>query len=537
MSRSGIFAPLRTTAFRNIWLSSLASNAGNLIQSVGVAWAMASISTPEMVAMVQTATFLPIALFAVPAGAISDMYDRRKIQLIALVVAMVGATGMTLFAAAGLMTPWALLGFCFIVGSGTALFGAAWQSSPGEQVAPEVLPQAIALNGISYNVGRSFGPAVGGMIVAAAGAQAAFATNALCYLPIILALIGWRRVVEPSRLPPERLDRAIVSGVRYILNMRPARSAVIRSVAIGFMGASLAALLPLVARDLLSADARIFGLLLTSLGVGGIGGIFVIQPLRKLGNENAVRLSSFVLAAMVAVVAMSKSIVLTAIVLVPAGAASMVLTTTVNIALQLFVPRWVAGRVVASLTAMLCLGLAFGGWFWGGIAQRYGIEIALLSSAVLTFLSPLLGFVLRIENREFSAEMVKDIPADPQVKLGITGRSGPIVVELEYRIPLDRARDFYNLMREIQRIRHRNGAYDWTVSRDIADPELWSERFRCPTWSDFLRLRARRTTEEALIQNNARNLHFGVEPVRVRHWLERPFGSVRWRSESPDHGV
>jgi hypothetical protein len=186
---------------------------------------------------------------------------------------------------------------------------------------------------------------------------------------------------------------------------------------------------------------------------------------------------------------------------------------------------------------MLCLGLAIGGWFWGAIAQRYGIEMALLASAALTLFSPLLGFILPIENRDFSAEMAKDIPPDPEVKLGISGRSGPIVVELEYRIAMDQARDFYNLMREIQRIRHRNGAYDWMLSRDIADPELWCERFRCPTWSDYLRLRSRRTTEETLIQKNARDLHFGVDPMRIRHWLERPFGSVRWRSDSPDHSI
>src|SRR5581483_260773 len=185
----GVGAPLRHATFRRIWLASLLSNLGLLIQAVGAAWAMTQ--------MTSTA------------------------DKVALGIALSGAAALTVRAWLGLITPPTLLGFCFVIGSGMALFGPAWQSSVSEQVPTETLPSAVALNSISYNIARSFGPAIGGIIVAAAGAVAAFAANALLYVPLLVVLFLWRRESEPSRLPRERLNRAMVSGVRYITNSPP----------------------------------------------------------------------------------------------------------------------------------------------------------------------------------------------------------------------------------------------------------------------------------------------------------------------------
>src|SRR6202051_1405411 len=213
----GVAAPLRLAVFRRIWLASLLSNLGLLIQAVGAAWAMTQMtSSADNVALVQTALMLPVMLISMPAGAIADMDDRRIVALIALAIALSGATALSGLAWLGMVTPQILLTFCFVVGSGNALFGPSWQSSVSEQVPPETLPSAVALNGISYNIARSFGPAIGGVIVATAGAVAAFAVNAALYLPLLVVLFLWRRTSEPSRLPREKLNRAMVSGVRYI---------------------------------------------------------------------------------------------------------------------------------------------------------------------------------------------------------------------------------------------------------------------------------------------------------------------------------
>src|SRR5690242_15957488 len=205
-----ITAPLKFSVFRRIWLASLLSNLGLLIQGVGAAWAMTQMaSSADKVALVQTALMLPVMLIAMPAGAIADMHDRRVVAMISLSIALCGATALTLLDWFGLTTPNTLLILCFVVGSGMALFGPAWQSSVSEQVPSETLPSAVALNGISYNIARSFGPAIGGIIVAAAGAVAAFAINAVLYIPLLVVLYLWNRVSEPSRLPRRSEERRV----------------------------------------------------------------------------------------------------------------------------------------------------------------------------------------------------------------------------------------------------------------------------------------------------------------------------------------
>jgi MFS family permease len=202
---SGTFAPLRVPLYRRIWTASLLSNFGQLILGVGAAWEMTRMATsPGMVALVQTAMMLPLMLVALPAGALADMFDRRKIAMAGLLVASFFASILALLSYLGLTTPWMLLAFCTLIGTGVALYGPAWQASIGEQVEPALVPKAIALGSISYNVARSFGPALGGVIVLAAGAETAFAINALCYVPLLLVFLFWRRIPVPSRLPPEQ---------------------------------------------------------------------------------------------------------------------------------------------------------------------------------------------------------------------------------------------------------------------------------------------------------------------------------------------
>src|SRR5258705_12438150 len=268
-----VAAPLRHSAFRRIWLASLLSNFGLLIQGVGAAWAMTQMtSSADKVALVQTALMLPIMLISMPAGAIADMYDRRIVALASLSIALSGATALSVMAWLGLVTPEILLAFCFVVGCGMALFGPAWQSSVSEQVPAETLPAAVALNGISYNIARSFGPAIGGIVVATAGAVAAFATNAVLYIPLLIVLVLWRRSNAPSRLPRERLNRAMVSGVRYIANSPSIRIVLGRTLVTGVIGGSVSALMPLVARDLLHGGAPTYAIMLGPFGIGPVLG-------------------------------------------------------------------------------------------------------------------------------------------------------------------------------------------------------------------------------------------------------------------------
>ena len=289
--------------FRRIWLASLVSNLGILIQGVGAAWAMTQMtSSADKVALVQTALMLPIMLIAMPAGAIADMHDRRVVAMVSLGIALVGATVLTVLAWLGLVTPNILLALCFVVGSGMALFGPAWQASVSEQVPAETLPAAVALNGISYNIARSFGPAIGGIVVATAGAVAAFAVNAVLYLPLMVVLFLWNRTHEPSRLPRERLNRAIVSGVRYIANSPSIRIVLIRTLVTGMIGGSVSALMPLVARDLLHGGAQTYGIMLGAFGMGAVfGALNIGEVRRRMSGEAAVRACAISMAGAIAV--------------------------------------------------------------------------------------------------------------------------------------------------------------------------------------------------------------------------------------------
>ncbi|QWG13449.1 MFS transporter [Bradyrhizobium sediminis] len=534
----GVAAPLRHAVFRRIWLASLLSNLGLLIQGVGAAWAMTQMtSSADKVALVQTALMLPIMLISMPAGAIADMYDRRVVALVSLSIALVGATALAAMAWLGLVTPNVLLLFCFIVGSGMALFGPAWQSSVSEQVPAENLPAAVALNGISYNIARSFGPAIGGVIVATAGAVAAFAVNAVLYLPLLIVLFLWRRVSEPSRLPRERLNRAMISGVRYIANSPSIRIVLVRTLVTGVIGGSVMALMPLIARDLLHGGAQTYGIMLGAFGMGAVIGALNIGELRKrMSGEAAIRACTLSMAGAITAVALSRQPVLTAVALVVAGAVWMAAVALFNIGVQLSAPRWVAGRSLAAFQASIAGGIAIGSWGWGHLTDLAGVETALLVSAAMMSVSPLLGLWLRmppVGARNEDAEVL----ADPEVRLSLTGRSGPLVVEIEYRVAQDNARAFHNVMQEVQLSRQRNGAYGWSIARDIADPELWTERYHCPTWLDYLRQRSRSTQSERALHQQAMDFHLGPGPVRVRRMLERPFGSVRWKEDTPDRAA
>lgn len=536
---TGITAPLRYPVFRNIWLASLLSNFGILILGVGAAWAMTQLSPrADMVALVQTALMLPIMFAALPAGAIADMYDRRIVALIALLLSLAGASGLTALGLMDVVTPHILLAFCFIIGFGMALMGPAWQASVGEQVPAETLPSAIALNSISYNIARSFGPAIGGVIVAAVGAVGAFAVNAIFYLPILTVLYRWQRMQESSRLPPERIGRAIISGVRYVIHSPAIRVVLIRTILTGVAGSSISALMPLVARDLLGGNASVYGVMLGAFGVGAVAGALGVGRLRnRMRNETIIRLALIVFGGATAIVAASHWHLVTGFALLVAGACWMISITIFNIGVQLPAPRWVTGRALASFQASIAGGIALGSWVWGYAATIGGVTTALVLSAGAIALSSLLGLTHPVPDQNPLAGDREDQISDPEIALAITSRSGPIVIELEYKVDPASAREFYTAMQEVQLVRQRNGGYGWSIARNLGDPSIWTERFHCPTWLDYLHMRNRRTRVDQLLLEKADALHIGPEPIRIERRLERPFGSVRWKEETPDRDV
>lgn len=537
IEQGGPFAPLHQPVFRRIWIASLFSNFGQLIQGVGAAWAMTEMTgRADMVALVQTATFAPMIFISLPAGAIADSYDRRRVALVALAIALLGAAGLSLVTLFGLLTPTLLLLFCALVGCGVALFSPAWQASVGEQVPAHTLPQAIALNSISYNIARSFGPAIGGFLVALAGAVAAFVLNALAYLPMMAVMFLWRRKPEKARLPPEAMGRAIISGIRFAMHSPPIRTVWLRLLLTGLLGSSTYALLPLIAHDLLHGEAALFGILLGCYGIGAVFGAFSIASIRaQISDERAVAYCLAIVGICLVGVGISRNVVITSGLLLVLGSAWMVIMALCTISIQMSSPRWVTGRALAAFTTAVCAGLAFGSWGWGYVATNHGVAFAIIASGIAMIASIPVGLFLRMPQIESQVDREQPL-TDPDIRLDITGRSGPIALTLEYHVPLDQARAFYTAMLDMEPIRHRTGGYNWSLSRDIATPELWVERYHTPTWHDYLRQRARLTAADLMTWDRAMSFNVG-EPVRIHRLLERPFGSVRWSEDVPDRGV
>ena len=251
-----------------------------------------------------------------------------------------------------------------------------------------------------------------------------------------------------------------------------------RTLATGIAGGSVSALMPIVARDLLHGGAQTYGVMLGAFGMGAVIGALNISTLRgRLGDEVSIRLCMIVMGVGVAIVAISRSPALSGGALVFAGAAWTASVTLFNVGVQLAAPRWVAGRALAAYQAAITGGIAFGSWMWGSVANVIGVEGALLISGATLVASSLLGLWMRMPTVTGPNELSLDVLADPEVRLSLTPRSGPIVVEIEYRVDPAKARLFYAVMQHVQLSRRRNGAYGWSIARDIADPELWTSAF------------------------------------------------------------
>lgn len=527
--RASPLAPLQHATFRSLWTATLASNLGSLVQAVGAGWLMTTISqSDDMVALVQSATTLPIMIFSLAAGALADNFDRRNIMLTAQILMTIVSTVLAVFALAGLLSPWLLLTFTFLIGCGTALHNPSWQASMGDIVPRSDLPGAVTLNSMSYNLMRSIGPAIGGMIVAIAGAAFAFALNAVSYIALIRALFHWKPQRPINTLPREAFGSAIGAGLRYIAMSPNLLKVMMRAFMFGFAAVSVLALLPLVARDLVQGGAFTYGVLLGCFGAGAIIGALLNARIRETWrNETIVRATFIGYAASVALLAVSRQTWLSGLALMPAGACWVMTLSLFNVTVQLSTPRWVVGRALAIYQTATFGGLAGGSWLWGVIAERQGVDQSLLVSGALLLIGAIVG--LRYALPEFGKLNLDPLDRfhEPELKLDLRSRSGPILITQEYEIAQADIRMFLRIMARRRRIRIRDGARQWALLRDLENPRIWTESYHVPTWVEYVRHHQRRTQADAEVFDRLLTLHRGAEPPRVRRMIERQTVPIR----------
>jgi predicted MFS family arabinose efflux permease len=522
-------SPFRYPVFRSIWIASLLSNFGSLIQSVGASWMMLSIArSPDMVALVQASTALPIMLLSLVAGAMADNMDRRRIMVFAQIVMLSVSLALSISAWLGLVGPWTLLLFTFAIGCGSAFFAPAWQASVGDMVPRPEVPGAVALNSMGFNIARSVGPAIGGAIVAAAGAAAAFGVNAASYIALLIVLVRWKRPPRTSALPNETLGIAMAAGIRYVAMSPHIRTVLLRAAVFGFGASSILALLPLVAKHLVSGGPLTYGLLLGAFGVGAVTGALSAARLRELlSTEAIVRWAGCIMALAAALVAISTFLVATMAALLLAGAGWVLSLSTFNVSVQLSAPRWVVARALALYQMAAFGGLAAGSWLWGELAADFTISIALLASAAVVLIGVALGRWAPLSQAgELNLDPLRSqLWNAPTTSVPVDERTGPVVITVEYLIDESDIEEFLGRMNERRRMRRRDGARNWRLLRDLSDPRLWIERYETPTWLDYIRLNNRATQDDAAVPTRLRELHRGTEGPRVRRRIERQTSS------------
>ena len=394
-------APFRFPAFRAIWIANFASNIGSMIQSVGASWLMTDLTgSHQLISLVQASTTTPVMLLGVFAGAIADNYDRRLVMLAAQWLMLAASALLALLAWSGGIGPYSLLGFTLLVGCGTALNGPAWQASVRQQVGPGDLSQAISLNTISFNLARSVGPALGGVLIALTSPALAFALNALSFVALIVVLLRWRPE-QPGRARQPMLA-SIATGIRFCLSSSPVRRVLVRGFAFGFGGVGYLALLPVVVRGRMHGSELDYGLLLGAFGLGSIMTALWVAPLRRrFGSEAVVGVSTVLFAAALFPIAAAQSLAPALAAGLVAGGSWVAALTSLNVAMQLRSPEAILGRCLAIYQSVTFGGMALGAYALGVLADLIGVPGAIrLAAVLLLVLAPVLRWLAPMPARD-----------------------------------------------------------------------------------------------------------------------------------------
>ena len=513
-------APLARPVFRALWIAALVSNVGTWMQSVGAVWQVGTFSgSPALVALVQTAVSLPIVLLALPAGAAADVVDRRRLLLATQTWMLVSAAALCVATLLGLASPLVVLGLTFLLGLGTAANAPAWQATIPELVGGRLLAPAVALNSAGFNIGRAVGPALGGLVVAAAGPAAVFGLNALSYLGVLAVLWRWRRRPQDELGAGEQVLGAIGAGVRYVRFAPLLRAVLVRTALFILPASALWALLPVVARGRLGLDATGFGLLLGALGLGSVAGAVVLPRLRRaVPIDRRVVATTCLFALATVALAVVGSPVLVWLAMVLAGMAWLAILTSFNVAVQTAVPRWVRARALAVYLLVFQGGLAAGSALWGVVAGRVGERTALLAAAASFGLGLLAARRWRLQGIG-ALDLTPSVRPEPVTAIDPGPDDGPVLVLIRYRVDPGRTEEFAATMRAMRRVRRRDGAYRWGVFEDVADPGCFVETYVVRSWAEHLRQHERFTAEDLAVRDRVRSFHVGGDPPAVSHFI------------------
>jgi len=460
---------------------------------------------PLLVSLVQVAMSLPMFLFALPAGAMTDIVDRRRyligVEITILVVTAIFATLVTF----DLVTAPLLLGFMFVVATGSAFDAPAWQAIVPMLVPREDLQGAIAANSVGVNISRAIGPALSGVVTAAFGLAAPFWFDTCSNFATLGALTWWRPAKPRTRrLPAERLASAIRVGVRYARNNPALRATLVRAVAFFLFASAYWALLPLLARSQIGGGAEVYGVLLGAIGAGAVGGAFALPRLKaRLGADRLAVAGTVGTAVALVLYALAHTAAVALVASLVAGACWIAAIFTFNVSAQLALPDWVRGRGLAIYVTVFFGALTIGSALWGEIAARLGLPVAHLLAA----LGALAGIPLTRRAHLQSAAGLDLTPSmhwpTPVVAEDLEPDAGPVMVMIGYDVQPAHRDAFIDAMDAVALERRRDGAYAWGLYEDTAKPDRIVETFLVESWMEHLRQHERVTRADEVLQERA----------------------------------
>lgn len=511
----------RHRAFTVIWIATVVSNIGTWMYNAASGWLMVSLdANPLVVSLVQVATSLPMFLFALPAGTLADIVDKRK-----FLIALEGATTLVsaIFAALvglGHVTPTELLLFMFLIGAGGALTAPAWQAIVPDLVPPQDLMPAVAANSVGINVSRAVGPALAGSIIGLLGIAAPFWVNAISNLGVIGALLWWRAPrTRISRLPVERFTSAIFTGFRYARHNRHLRATLVRAVAFFLFASAYWALLPLVARDRLGGGPGLYGVLLGAIGAGAVAGAFALPWAKaKAGPDLMVAVGTVGTAGALVLFGLARSPALALVASALAGASWIAVLANLNVSAQVALPNWVRGRGLALFVTVFFGTMTLGSAIWGELASVLGLPLAHFIAAAGAVLALPLTWKKKLQTGA-GVDLTPSThwPA-PVVTGEIDSERGPVLVTVEYQIAAEKNREaFLSALDKVSHERRRDGAYDWGIFEDSADRLRFLETFLVESWLEHLRQHERVTNADRVLQEHI--THLLARPAEVRHFI------------------
>jgi MFS family permease len=527
MTRTSSWIALRNPTFAKLWVATLVSGICVSAHDTAAIWAMNSLShSTILLSLMSTAATLPFFLFILPAGALADLTDRKKMLQTGYIWLAVNAGALAILGWLNLLTPYVILGSIFLIGTGFAFNAPVFSAVVPEIVSSEELPSASILSGLQLNISGIIGPALGGLLLVFVGASTVFALNALCLLAVLLSIASWKPTV--SRLPLESYFESVISAIRYIRYSQSIRIILIRNAIFAFFIAIIPALLPVVGLKELHLSPSNLGLLFASMGIGSvIAAVFILPWARARFSPNtSTRLAALFLSIAYVLMALIREVPAFLLVAALAGIVWTVSAAELWVAAQRAMPGWARGRMNATVIMVSQGAMALGGILWGTMAATAGVKTALIVAAVLVLATLTVTHLLR-HPWSIDFTMTAEPDSVPAAVMNIVHnllyrpepKDGPVLVTVEFQVDRSRGSKFVELMREVRLIHLRNGAYSWQLFEDPSRLNTFRFEMMVPSWTQYMLQQERMTKADGDVIAQAESLHMGPNPPEVRTYL------------------